>query len=291
MKKLIRLSRIDVSDEDEAAVGPVVLRDLFTIYPDGDHGTWFGCTLPEGDFRMKAILDRLRIAGFRPWINHFRKRDPTEFGYDWLRVYEPGDFDAAAYFEMNPSYSFEGFTRNGDGLLELNPRKMGNKVDVAIADGFRRLVSKRLKAIIESNSLTHVKFLRTVVPERGAVKADVQSPARRQEFTEMWEITSDLILPPLSPTCTLFDNDGNRFSGDYSNGCIFKDEIYTTPQLRYLKSAIARVEPFDCGLSFERGGIKPGPDDRDRVFSRRFYNLCKEAGIAAEWVPVVIEEG
>src|SRR5206468_10103430 len=133
--------------------------------------------------------------------------------------------------------------------------------DFAFSETFTHIVSSRFKNLLEKSAATkHLRFRPTILareayPEWEALDwADVGPP--------YWELTSDLLLPPLAPSCKMFDQDGNPFTGDYSNGCYLIEGIYKLPELHYKASAIATAEPFDVALTLEKFGIKPEDTDR-----------------------------
>ena len=80
------------------------------------------------------------------------------------------------------------------------------------------VVSDRIKRLLEQTSLKHILIRETEVTGKG-----------RERFEgQFWELTSDLILPPLSPYCKLMNNDSWPFHGDYDKGCHYKEGLYFT---------------------------------------------------------------
>lgn len=102
------------------------------------------------------------------------------------------------------------------------------------------------------------------------------------------ELTSDFILPPLSPTMRIEYEDGTKFDGDFKRRYVIREGLYRTPELHYLSSSLEGLEPFDLACSFEWWGSEVS---RRTIASKRFYQFCVDQGVETEWVPVRIDPG
>ena len=103
-------------------------------------------------------------------------------------------------------------------------------------------------------------------------------------------MTSDLILPPVSPYLTKikFGSVTERVSRDHAGGVHLKEEGFFDSELHYIRRELARVPPFDVAVSFERDH---GEHDRRVIVSQRFYQFFNKHRIRTEWKPVRIDEG
>lgn len=100
-------------------------------------------------------------------------------------------------------------------------------------------------------------------------------------------MTSDLILPPVSPVMIIRDRHGNQVEPSYEKMCSLHDPgcpECRDVELHYRRSDLATIEPFDLALSFEQ---RPA---RFYVASRRVYDVCKRHNLQAGWMPVRIDE-
>lgn len=266
-------------------VGDEVFRDLCRLHPEGEQGRRFACRLPQDDPVFRAVVDRLAHAGFRPWDDRFRKRQPDEYTLDLEREYLADDFRDGAYFEPIPQAYCEGLTRDDEGRIELNVDRLQPGVALALAHASWLVASPQIKAEIEGAGLRHAVFRPTSLAD------EIEGPIPWEGHGDpLWELTSDLLLPLLSPSCTLFHDDGQQFTGDYSRGCLLKEGLFRGAELRYKASDLAGVEAFDLARTHERFGLRgPGDEDRRLVASRRFYEFCTGHGVGMDWIPVRIE--
>lgn len=281
------VARIHLSLRD---VPREVADGLGRIFPEGLAYGSFRSELPEEDPRTRQILEFLTGHGLSPWRG-LRPHTKRDFSLNLERVYSRADIESAPLLELAPSAYAEGASRDEAGLLRLRPdreilREKGGwfaltrppGLFLACADGL--VVSDRLKTAIEAAGLRHVVF-RPV----GATEGELPAP--------FWELTSDLVLPPLAKRCRFFDAiDGHEVSGDYSGpfvmreGGTFPELGYDPAECHYDAESLAAVEPFDLALGFEE---YTGPNSRLRIASQAFRLFCRKQKIRVEWKPVRVD--
>jgi len=289
MQELTSIKGIFPEDISEKA-----FDELLRIYPEGKKYRAFNCTLPAHDPRLRAIQDLLAKSGLLPWLNRFQKHKPDEYLMDKERIYEPEELNSAEYLELVPSIFTEGLFRDDQGRIMIDSRELQPSAKFASTKLSWIIVPDRVKTLLEQSELHHVTFRPTALVG-GPLAKDHKEPIPWEIYGESWwELTSELVLPPLSRSVDLRDADGQPLphgSDDFSNGCHRRDGLYLHPELRYRKQELQAVEPFDAALTFEPFGNKGVPLDwRVVVVSRRFREICLEQGWNTDWVPVRIEE-
>jgi hypothetical protein len=275
-----------------------VYEKLCCIYPEGKRLRAWGCLLPQDDPRLNSIFELLNTAGYSPWTQTFRPKGPREYSAEWIREYSAADLDSANYFEPRPKAYPEDFRRFEDGQLHLGMKDFledGNdpsQLTIALAGPSTIVVSSDLRDQIEPQGLTHIIFKPIVLVGQWIVDAN---PRSWEGFGHpFWEMTSDLILPPLAASTPLVDRTGKHYSGNPATGCLSNERglfsIKISPlELHYAASLIHGVEPFDLGWTREQFGSAPNPYNRSLVTSRRFYNFCQLAKLNIDWIPVRID--
>lgn len=291
--------RIGVTSGD---VDPSLYTRICSTYPEGrmtggspifGQRDFFECTLPEGDFRLRKILAILEEAAIVLPAGERGRSVSRKISFQMHREYEDGDYKKAELLTFVPRQRIRGLYRTREGLLLLEVGDVKDHIDIAFADGFSRVVSDRLRRVLEKSGLNHLVFRPTVLVKPDTlvngelVSLELPWPNGRPAF---WELTSDFALPPFSPPYPVVDNDGRPFSGDCSNGCFPRDGLFQRFELHYPASAVASLEPFDLALTHEGFGPKPDQFDRVLVASKRLYKLCAAEGLPMDWIPVQIHD-
>jgi hypothetical protein len=271
-----------------ARVARVVLDELGRILPDGIMHNPVGerrleCALPEGDARVMLLLQALEAAGYRPG-RRGRANGSTEFSYEIHREYEDQDRESAEYLTANSAAPFAvyAYRSKDSGNLQLPPGRLPKGVELGQADVWL-VTSDAARSKLEKEGLEHLVFR----PVEQAVRVGGPNVI----VNGYWEVTSDLVLPALSRTCVLMNNDGEVFSGDYRAGCFLIEDHYIPAEFHFNREAIRAVEPFDLALTREKFGNTPTLVDPTLVASHRFYEVCKKHGFKMRGIPVRIDEG
>lgn len=295
MKMMIRLGPVPASE-----VGEEVARKLDAILPPT--GVMY---LPTDDPRVAQALFILERAGCKPWMPADGKypSPPNEFLVAYERVYEEGDFIGSQFVEVHPDYLFKdsaprqlggGRTALEAGrLLELGVTHLSNSCDCAFTEAgyYGFVVPDRVRRLLEGGGLGGISFRDTVPLVPGGLAG---RPVPWSEVGEpWWELTSTLVMPPVSPTMDLRDPDTRqRMSpGETANGCYRYDGLYRPVELHYRVQDVQSMSPFDLAHTAESfsGRARPDPLQRSLVASKRFYDFCRENSLQIGWVPVRIE--
>lgn len=266
---------------------PSVLNELVRLYPEGlglipnNGGRYFKGTFAEDDPRLEAILKVMADNGYRP-ADRGKRALPTEFGFEIRREYDESDYAAAAYMAGGSADCFVSvaYRAEATGNLQLHQGRFPKNKNFGQAYVWT-VISDAGRRKLEGEYLRHLVF-RPVeqTTEEGMPNVRVEG---------YWELTSDLILPPLSKKCILMNNDEKVFSGDYQSGCFLIEGFYTPPEIHYDARTLSSVEPFDLALTHEKFG------NTEEVYpylitSRRLYEVCKKHGLKMAGVPVRIDE-
>mgnify|MGYP005858920299 FL=1 len=246
------------------------LRELLTIYPDGrQNDRSFGVWLVQGDPRVPMILACLHRLGYRQWQRQGERELSREYDLNLIREYDPGDFEQVEYAEFWPELDF-AHTILGHILVQQRVR------DLLLEGGFRHLV-----------------FQPTVLVSGRGVRPGRYTPMPWEQFKlsgPWWELSSDTVLPPLSPTVDLRDwRSGQPLRpADRLVRCSLREGFYNHGELHYRRSELSKLEPFDAALTFENFGPSHAPAYRT-VVSKRFYDCCQRHGLRGRWAPVRID--
>jgi hypothetical protein len=228
----------------------------------------------------KALLDYLEQHGCRPWMNKGR-RGNNEYHLTLHRLYDEADYRAARYFNFN-GLGFHDLADapSGTPVLQVDPGFLKKFLPFAMPHLFRVIVSDKLKGLMEAAKLKGAMFKPVEIVGRG--KEKFKEPA--------WELTSNLVMPPLSKACML---EGDEAMRPYEEGkdvyCSVASGHYTRAEYHYNEKDIRPLEPFDVAVTHERLH-RVEWNLRDLVVSQRFYQFCHEHKLKVEdWFPVVVD--
>lgn len=221
---------------------------------------------------------------------------PKEY---WLRIkrrYTKKDFDTLEYF----TFGGGGSPWGGGGLPHAPCTVLATKGmkpdDIRMVGSQRRVVPQRVRAIFEAEGVRHVTFLPTMLcPQWG-------SKSRHTEWTKFltweeiheepwWEMSSDVRLPPVSPTCRLATLDGEDYDPEKPfRGLFLEEGNYEQPEMHYRRSDLAKVPPFDIALTHENFGAGNRDEIATLVCSQRFRQVCLKHKLKIGFWPVRVDE-
>ena len=283
MKTLIKLLGINPQE-----VGQENYDHLITLYPEGASPRSFTCELFEDDIRLHQILEFLHTHGCTPWKG-FVEIQPGQFWMRAERVYEQADYEQAAYFVPRPVEQFMPYDiRTADDLLRLESTLLQPEKQIGFVGWASVVVTNALRLRLQQAQLRRLSFRETVIEDNDeAEERYAEGVEKRQEvFDPFWELTSDLILPPMSPDSKFVDHDGQPFIGDLSKGCFLYDGFLHEPEPHYLAGSLEAAAPFDLALTHERFGNYEGVSYRRLIASKGFYNFCVSNHLKMNWIPV-----
>lgn len=233
---------------------------------------------PPDDPRVFRLLEYLKQLGMVPRPMQCREK-PGMYHFWLLREYEQEDFDKVEFFEFRPSDPLGGFAdRSSLGRLTLKKSQLGIR-NYLVMNGWSSLaVSADMREKMEKAGLKRLIFRET----------EAGGEILKDEKNQIWELDSDLVLPPFSSKCDCRDLDGKPFTGDYSRGFTLTEGFYIAPEFHYTRSVIKSVGEFDLARTHEHWGTEKAP--RKLVCSRRFYEFCNAHKVKMKWFPVRIDE-
>ena len=275
---------------------------LASIYPEGmsDRGA-FRARLQEDDVRIQRILNWLHGEGFTRWRQSGDLQYGREYSFILIRQYESQDLSSADCLEFWPevvdSVSAEGRDAEGRLRLERPTLKEAKRagLDFAHATMDEILVVEPVRDRLLEGSFRHLVFRPTVLVTGRGTRPGRYTPIPWEQFKvtrPWWELTSDIKMPPLAPSADLRDPNGEHpfRPRDAQMPCRLREGFYNHAELRYRRSDLSAMEPFDVALTFENFGFSH-TERRSTVVSKRFYQFCADHGLKGRWAPVRIEEG
>jgi len=272
--------------------------ELAEIYPDGfDSLGYFTVWLPSDDPRIVRIQHWLEVRNYRAWNKWTPRIRDVEYDLTLVRKYDDADYDRAEYLELSPDISdhtISDVDRDEHGRLRLRRKSVkSSKLDFGRAVLGYIVVPERVKTILEAQDLKHLAFKPTVAVKGIGLAEERCTPMSWESvgIPPWWELTSDLTLPPLSPSMDLRDDLGNHVTReDAAMGCVPKDGFYNHPELHYRRADLAQAERFDVARTFESFGPRSPIQRPSIIVSQRFYQTCARHGLKTEWVPVRVDE-
>jgi len=264
--------------------GVSIVQDLGTAFPQGLDEDRFECRLPWEDERVTLLLERLTAHGLKP--SGLRPSSPGDYHLAIERTYSRSDFESAAYLTFSSKTLLLNAIRDLDGVLRVKSDKIKSGMDMASTTRPWIVVSDRVKGLIEREGLIRASFreIRLDAPGSGSVRRG------RHDF---WELTSDLILPPMAPPCKFIHaRTGEEVAGDSDESFVFREGLgipgffFLPPEPHYAEADLRSIGPFDLALTFERisGGYLGGLP----ICSQRFHQFCVANRLSQKmyWTPV-----
>ncbi|WP_165246616.1 hypothetical protein [Paludisphaera soli] len=267
--------------------GEDVIQALSDVYPKGQDGDRFECLLPWGDARLMRLLGVLAAHGLKP--SGPGPASPSDYHLAINRTYSRADLHEAAYLTFQSKTLLYDVRRDEDGTIRLRSDRLKSGLDLGSAKTTWLVVSDRVKGLMEHQGLVHAVFRQTRIdgPAGGAT--------RRSEGA-FWELTSDLILPPMGPPARfIHGRTGAEVPGDSDEPFIFREGVdipgyYFLPtEPHYDEDALRSAGPFDLALTFEKiaGGYLGGLP----ICSQRFRRFCIDNSLEHKlyWTPVRVD--
>jgi hypothetical protein len=231
--------------------------------------------LPLEDPRNRQILDYLVACGMTMPTSAWHKHPKGQIHVVYGRDYDREDFESAAYLEPRPEVTVAVFTRlNPHGVFEMKTGYM-RRFQIGEA-GFEVVVSDALKQKLEKAGLKHLQF----------VPAELHGEGAEQYPDPIWQLSSDLVLPPVSPSCCFTDAEGNSV-GDPLKGRTLNEGLYLPTEYHYTRSSLQALGEFDAARV--REGMGPHYRHHPLIVSRRFYQFCVQHKLKMDWIPVRID--
>ncbi len=280
----LRVSKSSLSD-------PGLVEELRIRCPSGRMGGSFLLFRPEDDPEIQLALQILNQAGMRPWDKKNRRPEKDrEFVMYLFREYSRVDAEECRLLEFTLQRQCPGTFRTEEGVLKLLHRAVQSRrrgMSQAAPNWF--VVSGTLRDEMISAGLKGLKFLPTLVVNDFGKKEKTITYDWSELGEPLWELTSDVVLPPVAPSVQLVNATGGPVESDFSTGCYQREGLHAQPELRYRSRDLPGLDSFDLARTYEPFGTKPKDCDRRLVASRRFYEFCRQQKLRIDWRPVHIE--
>lgn len=288
-------------------VGDGLFSRLIVAYPVGHGGLtnnpeWFRIELPEDDPRMREVIHLLERAGWRQWVDY--SRPPTkdrEYDALWFRKYSTKDWNESKYL-VPFARSWTMIHNLRDGRVGHETNETNHKSD-AVADkaGHRGLlVPDRVKRELDRAGLIGLRFEEAVPLVSKPGVGYVPRPKPPKRLGDWWVLSSEIRLPPMSPSCDLRSVPDIPLRGggeppfarkpdDPPYACL-EEGLFVYPEAHYGASDLQTMPPFDAALSHETFGSTMTGPSRMLIVSNRFYKVCRALDYRVSWIPVRIDE-
>ena len=252
-------------------IGQALFDRLLRTFPENNmqtpNGIWLKILVSTEDPRLTSALKELQNAGFITWQDRHRPKKANEFNLQFYVEYERSDHESAPYLmPFAPAKAWLGhFEEETNGRICFqceSPADMAaltHEVVGLAGDADRMLVSARVKGALEGARLEHLIFREVLCREY-----EDPAPWPGQPY---WELTSDLVLPPLLPALPpKWDR--------------------PQPEERHFRRAdLAGIPGFGLALAPDPGAGKR----KFLIASKDFYRFCVELGLEMDWVPVRVD--
>ncbi len=146
------------------------------------------------------------------------------------------------------------------------------------------LVRRPVKERLERSNVVGLKLVEPKLFGRRQVSED----------EKVWAVWSELVLPPMKNI--LHNSAGERFRwrqrNEYPGGCLLIEGYAFQPEPHYLRTDIAKMEPFDIALTLERFGFSGRPAlQPEVVISQKLAGiLFDELGTELSGQPVRLDD-
>lgn len=279
----------------KSTVTPDQLEAVRQLCPEGKfYQTCFDLYLSTADVRFDELLRLLDGWGYRRWGGEKRRDDLREYSVYLFRIYDKSDWDDAQYLELWPSgeHCITNEGRDSHGRLMLarptlkHPRRVGLSLTAATLGVV--LVTQHARDVLDRCGLHGLRFRPTVLVRGTGLREHATRPIPWDQYKSSlpwWELTSDIVLPSLSPSLDLRNWKTRQpfRPTERLTACSLPAELH------YRRADLAALPPFDVAHTFENFGPAHSPSYRT-VVSKRFYDCCVAHALKSHWAPVRIDE-
>jgi hypothetical protein len=270
-----------------------LVEELAAIYPEGRTGeSWFRFDLIEDDPRLARILEWFDEHRIKPWSLGNRPRDrAAEYRLEHWRVYDPEDYVGVRHVRVVPQAKGNGLFRDDEGRIKVIEGGFPRRADIIRTPLSWLVVPERVKSAIVRELFRGVVFRPTVLVGGHPSLSEMKPIPWSRHGEPWWELTSDLVLPPMSPRMDLYDDQGEPVrNADCSRGCYAREGLYVHPEYRYREEDLGRIEHFDFTRTAEVFGRTGHVDTWRYIASARFREFCVGHNWRCDWIPVRIDD-
>ena len=216
--------------------------------------------------------------------NQYEKFDSSQKYYNVqiTREYSNRDLDQIAYLMPTPKTMAGSLGRKNGILILAHDHARAIAADrMTYAEDGRIVVTDDLRRMMEGAGLLNLVFL----------EARLEKPSFRVP-EPLWELTTELRMPPLSDRNVLIDNDSELYVGNPGQMCLPREglsvleALYFPAELHYPARSLAVIEPFDLARTHEPIGQAQA---HYPIASQRFHQFCVAAHLRVSWQPVQVD--
>lgn len=269
------ICKIRVFDDD---VGQKCFANLVKLCPESIHNGVLRLAVPPDHPVIPKVISVLEAYGLKMPPNERTPSGKEFIDIEYLREFDEEDLAAANYLlpvaELTVGVAHK---RTSGGILQIKTGYLNKRFRVGHVFG-KIVINDAVREDFEKQKFKHLILRRCEVYGDGA-----------EDYADfpIWEVTSDLVMPPLSPGCKFCDCYGGPEYTDPEKGCAIDDGLYLPTQFRYRASDLRAVEPFDIAYTREAFGF--GLASHSLIVSQRFYQFCKKQKFKMWWYPVVLD--
>lgn len=271
--------------------GQELVDELHAIIPDkrGFSRIFAPAHIPEDDPRLAKVIARLDEAGLRVSEPGRADAEPNGYMLRRFREYEPSDFEGVQLRSLHVKEMSSACFRR-DGLLELSRKRFNKDADIAVQGAGWYVVPRRIKELFESSELKGVAFKPCRLIE-GYAEHRRYFDWHEELGDTWWELTSNIVMPPLSDFLEFRDRFGNLMADrtDFSQGCFPREDHFAFPELHYRRADLEQMPEFDLARTFEPFSYPAEAEEHPLVASPKFWEFCEDHGIRIGWRPVRID--
>ncbi|MCW5768312.1 MAG: hypothetical protein KIT19_06485 [Phycisphaeraceae bacterium] len=281
MRRFLRLTA------SKHEIGEDAFARLARIVP-GEYSATFHARVLDSSPECMEVLRVLAEAGC---VAHgkYEPSAPGKFSLWPNYEYEQVDLDRADYFQMLVHADVETrYGRSPEGLLNLKQVRWAKKGPLLATGVKARIVSTPLRAELEAQGFAGMTFRPTRVV-KGELLAELQEvPWDKVGCEPYWELTSSIVLPPLSPRCLLMNEKGERVREEsWSKRAYLMEDQFPAGEFHYRRGDLAGIPPFDVAQT--REPLVAG-SDQNLVLSRRVYDFINTRRLKCMWLPVYVDD-
>lgn len=282
MKTIVRLGGINLH-----RLGEELYRQIHQICPECFKYDMLSSAFVLGDDRLAAIEALLREHGFaRVGFRDIERQGTLSYHVRLDREYTSEELAGFRYFcvRTDDKYDiFEQLPPTTNGIVRLCDSDFAEHIDFGVAKEMAIVVSDRVQRIIEASRLVGVKFSPT---QRWS--SHLQSEAHEMNWAERdpwWELTTDLLLPPLPVANQFVPHPGWGIPNSPKVMMLVEGDFYP-PQIKLSSQALKPLGEFDIAQTSETFNFRPNEDARYTIVSQRFRQVCLANSIRIPLTPV-----
>ncbi len=268
---------------DEGTIGRGEFEELCRLKAEARKPTGFRAVViskdPCGDGLIRHGIEVARKHG----LTRAYHSSVSTYGYHVARGYDESDLSAAELLVLLRQGKAQGLStpeRDGQGRLILLAINAKRSIRLRSVFPNHIIIADKVRRMLEDARFVGLHFGEVVI----------KGTSVRAATEPFWELQSSIVLPKMANTDRLMHygwrgEPPQPFTGDYSRAVFIKDPPFDTGEVRYRRSHLTVLGPFDVARTLEYY-TETHPA---LVISQRLYQHCQKNKIALNVDPVLIE--